>query len=98
VREVGREPVDGRLVELDVAGVDDRAVRRDEREGAAVGDRVRDLDDLDGERLVLDGRARDDLAQVAAARSGHSRRIDATNASVSRVPYTGSDRPRSRSR
>ena len=49
-RQVGRQAVERRLVELEVAGVDDRAERRPDRERHRVDDAVRDVDRLDLER------------------------------------------------
>jgi hypothetical protein len=87
VRQVGGHAVDRGLVELEVAGVHDDPVRGPEREGAAVGDRVADLDDLDREGPVLDGLGRPVTSTISGgSRSSHSSRIASTNASVSLVP------------
>ena len=48
--EVGEAAVDRREVELEVAGVQDRALRRVERGGEAVRHRVGDRDELAVER------------------------------------------------
>ena len=44
--QLGAPPVDRRVVDLDVAGVDDRALRRVQHDGDGVRDRVRDADEL----------------------------------------------------
>jgi hypothetical protein len=53
-RDVGRLAVDRRLVELVVAGQQDRAELAGQRDGAGVGDRVRHVDQLERERPELD--------------------------------------------
>ena len=62
--EVGEAAVDRREVELQVAGVQDHALRRVERGGEAVRHRVGDGDELDVERA--------DRAALAVARPGSS--------------------------
>ena len=61
-REVGVAAVDRREVELEVAGVDDRARGREERDREAVRHRVRDGDELAVERA--------DAAALAVERPG----------------------------
>ena len=51
--DVGALPVDRRVVELVVAGVDDPSARRLQDDGGRVGDRVRHADQLDPERAEL---------------------------------------------
>ncbi len=51
-REVGGPAVDRRLVELEVAGVEDRADRRAHRQRARAGDAVVDVDELRLDRAV----------------------------------------------
>ena len=62
--EVGRLRVDRRVIDLEVAGVDDRAGGRRDREAEGVDDRVRDADGLDAERADLHDVARHDRAQL----------------------------------
>ncbi len=57
--------VDRRLVDLEVAGVDDHAVRRLDGQRDAVGDAVRDAKELDGERADRDALARPHPRQPA---------------------------------
>jgi hypothetical protein len=63
-REVGGLGVDGRVVDLEVAGVDDRAGRRGDGVAAGVDDGVRHADALDAETADLDDVARHDRAQL----------------------------------
>ena len=51
-REVGGLAVDRRLIELEVAGVEDRADRRAERQRAGSGDRMIDVHELRLDRAV----------------------------------------------
>ena len=64
--EVGEATVDRGEVELEVAGVEDHALRRVERGGEAVGHRVRDRDELDVERADLAPLAVGDRDQLGA--------------------------------
>ena len=50
--------VERRLVDLEIAGVDDDAVRRGDRQRDAVGHAVRDAQELDRERADRDALAR----------------------------------------
>ena len=63
-RDVGRLAVDRRLVELVVAGDQDRAELGAERDGARVGDRVRHVDQLERERPELELVAGVDVVQL----------------------------------
>ena len=47
---VGRRPITGVGIELEVGGVDDRADRRVDRDRVGVRDRVGDVDELGGKR------------------------------------------------
>src|ERR671936_553064 len=47
IRRSGGAPVDGRHVDLEVAGVDDRAARRAQHDGDRVGDRMGHPHELD---------------------------------------------------
>ena len=80
--DVGLQPVDGRVVELPVAGVHDASRRRLDHERGRVGDRVRHADELDPERAELErlvARRRRDRAPTSA-------RARARRASTSRAP------------
>ncbi len=57
-RDIGRRPVDGRLVELVVAGDQHRAELGAERDGARIGDRVRHVHELQRERARARARRR----------------------------------------
>ena len=67
-REVGRIAVDRRLVELEVAGMEERAQRRADRERARARQRMVDVDEFGAERAVRDRVAGLDLDQVELAR------------------------------
>ena len=92
--DVGALPVDRRVVELVVAGVDDAAARRLEHDGGRVGNRVRHPDELEPERAELDRLvARRHLPQLRRAlASPCSSSFDLTSASVSRVAITSGTR------
>ncbi len=61
-RHVGRLAIDGRLVHLEVGGVDHHADRRLDGERGGVGDAVRNVDELDFEGAELHDIAGLDLA------------------------------------
>jgi hypothetical protein len=74
-RHVGRRAADRRLVELVVAGEEDGAQRRLERDAARIRDRVREVDALDLERPGVDGVAdrqhlEGDVAQLVLVELG----------------------------
>ena len=72
-RHVGRRAADRRLVELVVAGEEDGAERRLERDAARVRDRVRQVDALDLERAGV-ARCRRSAAPRGARRAACARR------------------------
>ena len=79
--------VDRRLIDLEVAGVDDHAMRRLDRQRHAVGNAVRDAQELDRERADRDALARAHAHQafphlLVLRRSS----LFSTSASVSGVP------------
>ena len=74
-REVGAAAVDRREVELEVAGVDDRARGREERDREAVRHRVRDRDELAVDRADAAALAVGDRDQLGAVE--HARFLDA---------------------
>ena len=74
-REVGAAAVDRREVELEVAGVDDRARGREERDREAVRHRVRDRDELAVDRADAAALAVGDRDQLGAVE--HPRFFDA---------------------
>ena len=89
--DVGLQPVDRRVVELPVAGVDDAAGGRVEHDGDAVRDRVRDADEVEAERADLDRPAPGSTSRsVVALASPCSSSFDLTRPSVSFVPITSS--------
>ena len=63
-REVGRIAVDRRLIELEVAGVKERADRRPDRQRASARERMIDVDELGGESAVTHRVAGLDLHQA----------------------------------
>ena len=84
--DVGAQPVDRRVVELPVAGVEDAAGRGLDREADGVGDRVRHADELDAERAEVDRAGLGSASRSSAARSRPcSSSFDLTRPSVSRV-------------
>ena len=69
--QVGEAAVDGREIELEIAGVEDDSLRRVERRGHAMGNRVGHGDELDVERSDLTALAighRDELGATEEAR------------------------------
>ena len=79
--------VDRRLIDLEVAGVDDDAGRRVDGQRHAVGDAVRDADELDLERADGDALGRTHRRQPRPATSMPcSTSFGSTSASVSGVP------------
>ena len=84
-REVRGAGVERCLVELEVAGVDDRPLGRAQQEPDGVGDGVRDPEGLDLERRGGMERFAGEDSRRSARTSIWSRR-SATSASVSRVP------------
>ena len=62
--QVEQPVVGGRGIDLEIAGVDDHAQRRVDRQRHAIHQAVRDLDGMDGERPDLEALAGADLAQV----------------------------------
>ena len=66
-REVGRLAVDRRLVELEVAGVEDRTDRRAQRQRTSARHRVIDVHELDVDRTERQTVARLDLHEVRFA-------------------------------
>ena len=65
--EVGRLAVDRRLIELEVAGVKDRAHRRAQRQRAGTRDRVVDVDELGLDLAVAHAVARLDRRELGFA-------------------------------
>ena len=94
-REVRRATVERRLVDLEVAGVDDRADRRRIASADRVDDRVRHLDRLDGERADRRQRSPGGRRSSGARRARARAAARATRPSVSGVPYTGTSSSRS---
>ena len=78
--------VERRLIDLEVAGVDDDAERRVNRQRHAVGHAVRDADELDRERADRDPIARSYRHEPGASARPCSRSFGSTSASVSGVP------------
>ena len=79
--------VDRRLIDLEVAGVDDHADRRVDGQRDAVGHAVRDADELDLERTDGHAVARPDRRSGDARPSSPcSSSFGSTSASVSGVP------------
>ena len=79
--------IDRRLVNLEIAGMDDHAVRGLDRQRDAVRDAVGDAEKLDGEGADRDALARphrDSAGAVASWSSSSS--LDSTSASVNGVP------------
>ncbi len=72
--DVGLQAVDGRVVELPVAGVDDAPGGRLEHDRDAVGDRVRDADEVERERADLDRLAGLGLLQLRRGAAARARR------------------------
>ena len=74
-REVGMAAVDRREVELEVAGVDDRALGREVRDRESLGDRVRHRDELALDRPDAEAFAVGDGDELGAVE--HARFLDA---------------------
>src|SRR5947209_13003413 len=62
--DVGRLRIDRRVIDLEVAGVNDDAVRRSDREADGVDDRMRDANRLDAKRSGIDDVARHEPAKL----------------------------------
>ena len=67
--DVGLQPVDRRVVELPVAGVEDAAGRSSRSRSRRVGHRVRHADELDPERAEVDRRRPPDPPRAARRRA-----------------------------
>ena len=84
-RKIGRLAVDRRLIELEVAGMEDRSNRRAQRERASPGDRVVHVDELGFDRAIAHAAARLDLGEV-----------DLTELLLARFRFDQGDRKRRR--
>ena len=91
--DVGAQAVDRRVVELPVAGVEDAAGARLDRDADAVGHGVRHADELEPERADVDRPPSGSTSRSSAARSRPcSSSFDLTRPSVSRVAQISSTR------
>ena len=93
-REVGAPAVDRGQVELEVAGVDDRADGREERDREAVRHRVRDRDELAVDRADAPALTVGDLDELGAVE--HPRLFDAVAGEGEREAPSRRSAPRCR--
>src|SRR5208282_5341248 len=92
---VGREADHRRQVELPVAGVDDEAGRRADRQGAALRYRMGDGDELDVERADVEPRSRRDDLDRNLRRAGFAEtaRLGEAGGETRRVDGNAEARP-----